>query len=265
MPCPVCNDGVQNGHETDIDCGGAGCPACPAGGHCQGPGDCQSGICTTGVCQDASCTDGLQDGTETGIDCGGPSCARLRVRRRLQHRRRLPERRLHRRRLPGADLRATACDNGAETDVDCGGAAAPRACRSRSRSTRRRTASSRWPRASTVTGHTTGVGPAGADLTINGAPVPLAAGRHLLDHACRSAPPPIFNPIHARLARHFDGQTAYDRVVVIAGAVDRRRQRTRPNGVAMRINDRGLDSIEPVATTLVDIDPATLVHAGHAW
>ena len=46
--CPTCNDGIQNGDETDIDCGGS-CDPCP------------------------TCTDGIQNGDETGIDCGG-SC-----------------------------------------------------------------------------------------------------------------------------------------------------------------------------------------------
>ena len=47
---PTCNDGVQNGDETDVDCGGSSCPACP------------------------TCSDGIQNGDETGVDCGG-SCA----------------------------------------------------------------------------------------------------------------------------------------------------------------------------------------------
>ncbi|MCB9263727.1 MAG: zinc metalloprotease [Lewinellaceae bacterium] len=45
-----CNDGIQNGNETGIDCGGPECPPC------------------------ASCNDGIQNGNETGIDCGGPDC-----------------------------------------------------------------------------------------------------------------------------------------------------------------------------------------------
>jgi hypothetical protein len=50
-PVPTCNDGIQNGQETGVDCGGPACPACP------------------------SCSDGIQNGNETGIDCGGPDCA----------------------------------------------------------------------------------------------------------------------------------------------------------------------------------------------
>jgi len=53
-PCatPTCDDGIQNGDETGVDCGGADCPACPA-----------------------TCDDGIQNGNETGVDCGGPDCS----------------------------------------------------------------------------------------------------------------------------------------------------------------------------------------------
>ncbi|MCB0639531.1 MAG: T9SS type A sorting domain-containing protein [Lewinella sp.] len=47
---PTCDDGVQNGNETGVDCGGPDCPACP------------------------TCNDGVQNGSETGVDCGGPDC-----------------------------------------------------------------------------------------------------------------------------------------------------------------------------------------------
>lgn len=48
---PTCTDGVQNGSETGVDCGGPDCAACP------------------------TCNDGIQNGSETGVDCGGPDCA----------------------------------------------------------------------------------------------------------------------------------------------------------------------------------------------
>jgi len=47
-PCPTCSDGEQNGNETGVDCGGV-CDSCP------------------------TCSDGEQNGDETGVDCGG-SC-----------------------------------------------------------------------------------------------------------------------------------------------------------------------------------------------
>ena len=99
--CPTCNDGVMNGNETGIDCGGPDCAACDScndgiqngnetGIDCGGP-DCAA--CPT-------CNDGVMNGGETGIDCGGPDCA--------------------------------ACDscndgvmNGNETGVDCGGPDCP--------------------------------------------------------------------------------------------------------------------------------------------
>ncbi|MEO1626293.1 MAG: T9SS type A sorting domain-containing protein [Bacteroidota bacterium] len=48
----TCTDGIQNGQETGIDCGGPDCPPCVT----------------------ATCTDGIQNGQETGVDCGGPDC-----------------------------------------------------------------------------------------------------------------------------------------------------------------------------------------------
>ncbi len=47
---PVCDDGIQNGSEGGVDCGGTS--ACP---------DC--------------CSNGVQDDEETGVDCGGATCA----------------------------------------------------------------------------------------------------------------------------------------------------------------------------------------------
>jgi hypothetical protein len=48
-PEPTCTDGIKNGGETGIDCGG---PCGPCG---------------------QTCTNGIKDGDETGVDCGG-SC-----------------------------------------------------------------------------------------------------------------------------------------------------------------------------------------------
>ncbi|MFD0965135.1 M43 family zinc metalloprotease [Pseudofulvibacter geojedonensis] len=51
-PTPTCTDGIQNGDETGVDCGGSCAP-------CNTP---------------PTCTDGIQNGDETGVDCGGSSC-----------------------------------------------------------------------------------------------------------------------------------------------------------------------------------------------
>jgi len=50
-PAPSCDDDIQNGEETGVDCGGPVCPPCD--------------VLPT-------CTDGIQNQGETGVDCGGP-------------------------------------------------------------------------------------------------------------------------------------------------------------------------------------------------
>ena len=37
---PTCSDGIQNGNETDVDCGGGGCPACTNGKACCAGASC---------------------------------------------------------------------------------------------------------------------------------------------------------------------------------------------------------------------------------
>ncbi len=55
-PPPGCNDGVQNGDETDVDCGGS-CAPCETGQNCEIPNDCLSGQCDGNVCVGMACTD----------------------------------------------------------------------------------------------------------------------------------------------------------------------------------------------------------------
>ncbi|MFK7932946.1 MAG: serine protease, partial [Saprospiraceae bacterium] len=78
---PTCSDGMMNGDETGVDCGGSTCdpgataPTCndgmmngnETGVDCGGP-DCEP--CTA----DPTCNDGMMNGNETGVDCGGPDC-----------------------------------------------------------------------------------------------------------------------------------------------------------------------------------------------
>ena len=69
----TCNDGVQNGSETDLDCGGT-CPGCGVGKLCLTTSDCLMGEgCdfTTKRCDADACKDGLKNGGETDVDCGG--------------------------------------------------------------------------------------------------------------------------------------------------------------------------------------------------
>ncbi|MEZ4449258.1 MAG: hypothetical protein R3B09_07240 [Nannocystaceae bacterium] len=71
-PDPTCDDGILNEDESDVDCGGAHCPACGAGLHCVVDGDCFDESCVQGVCVVPSCDDGVANGDESDVDCGGP-------------------------------------------------------------------------------------------------------------------------------------------------------------------------------------------------
>jgi hypothetical protein len=71
---PTCEDGVKNGAESAVDCGGPECDPCAAGAVCSAFGDCQSLICAAGRCAPARCTDFVHNGEETDVDCGGPLC-----------------------------------------------------------------------------------------------------------------------------------------------------------------------------------------------
>ena len=51
VPDESCMDGIQNGSETDIDCGGPDCVPCSAGQTCIVSADCKSGSCTANHCQ----------------------------------------------------------------------------------------------------------------------------------------------------------------------------------------------------------------------
>lgn len=78
-PEPTCDDGIQNGDEEGVDCGGSSCPACPTPTCSDGiqNGD-ETGVDCGGSCPPcpATCSDGIQNGDETGVDCGGscPPC-----------------------------------------------------------------------------------------------------------------------------------------------------------------------------------------------
>ena len=118
----LCTDGVRNGDETDIDCGGS-CGPCGNNAACTQPGDCASRVCDGGRCATPSCTDGVRNGDETDVDCGGscPPCANGGACEQP------------------ADCGSGVCSrlvcatpsctdgvlNGSETDVDCGGQCNP--------------------------------------------------------------------------------------------------------------------------------------------
>jgi len=118
----TCDDGVRNGGESDVDCGGP-CLPCAVGGACVRSQDCESGSCTGALCRAPLCTDGVHNGSETDIDCGGPCLpceagASCRIDADCQTGV-----------CTGDQCASPACDdgvlNGMETDVDCGGPCLP--------------------------------------------------------------------------------------------------------------------------------------------
>lgn len=116
----TCSDGVRNGEETDVDCGGA-CAACSSGSSCVVGRDCDSYLCAAGSCTIATCTDAVKNGHETDVDCGG-SCGACAP---------------HARCATAADCDSRLCSSGicvassctdgvsneSESDIDCGGPA----------------------------------------------------------------------------------------------------------------------------------------------
>ncbi|MCB1688477.1 MAG: hypothetical protein KDI33_08330 [Halioglobus sp.] len=101
-----------------------------------------------------------------------------------------------------------------------------------------------------------------ADMTleINGSPIPIApdgsySTNILLD------PLKVFNAIEADILEVSTGFVDSDRIVVIAGDSIAEGDYS-PEAIALQINASGLDSLEPVVASLVDIDPATLMPTG---
>jgi hypothetical protein len=120
----ICDDGVLDGTETDVDCGGA-CAFCPLGASCRVDQDCASEACDgqTQLCVADQCHDHRQDGMESDIDCGR-TCALCPLGQKCKL---------------DWDCASNTCDAGLchvpycvdgvkdwnETDVDCGGGQCP--------------------------------------------------------------------------------------------------------------------------------------------
>jgi hypothetical protein len=54
--CISCSDGMMNGDETGVDCGGTSCAKKCDGGACATANECKSNFCADGVCCDNACT-----------------------------------------------------------------------------------------------------------------------------------------------------------------------------------------------------------------
>jgi hypothetical protein len=68
LSCEV--NGIKDGTETAVDCGGSACLPCADELACLADSDCTYRNCEDGFCT-PSCTNGISDGTETDVDCGG--------------------------------------------------------------------------------------------------------------------------------------------------------------------------------------------------
>lgn len=115
-----CDDGIQNGREILVDCGGGECPGCPDGAQCSEARDCRSRSCADSTCQTHACNDGAHNGAETDVDCGGDDAACSRCADGelcAEHADCMSQR--------CADGECVSCRdgirNGTETGIDCGG------------------------------------------------------------------------------------------------------------------------------------------------
>ncbi|MEM9455128.1 MAG: hypothetical protein AAGF11_13185 [Myxococcota bacterium] len=119
-----CSNGIRDGDETDVDCGGSCDKRCGIGQGCGSDDDCESGQCGDDLtCNEPfDCADGEMNGDETDVDCGG-SCPPCDDGQMCDE--------------PG-DCTSMLCHggvcgpscsdgemNGDETDVDCGGSCSP--------------------------------------------------------------------------------------------------------------------------------------------
>lgn len=99
-----------------------------------------------------------------------------------------------------------------------------------------------------------------ADVTVNGVSMlPLGPGQ-TFSTTVNLDPSAIINPIVAEVVAH-GGSTLRDRVSVMRGdsVADGAFSQ---EGIALRINESGLDAIEPLVTSLVPLDLASLVPPG---
>jgi cysteine-rich repeat protein len=114
----------------------------------------------------------------------------------------------------------------------------------------------------TVTGLISALPAALGALTVNGLPVPINPDQTFTTVVPLSAAA-VFNPIRATLTELATGVTSHDRVVVIDGASVADGALS-PQSVALRMNDSGLDDVEPLVGALAGsgLNLATLVPVG---
>lgn len=124
---PGCDDGIKNGQESSIDCGGPTCLKCAISKACLGNGDCVTGTCTQGRCVGGPCENELRDPGEADVDCGG-TCGRPCNTGKACTAARDCATNLCVNSVCSADACKDLVRNGAETDADCGGTTCAARC-----------------------------------------------------------------------------------------------------------------------------------------
>ncbi|CAF1027112.1 unnamed protein product, partial [Adineta steineri] len=115
----TCRDGIMNGNETDIDCGGS-CLTCAVGKKCTLTKDCDNVQCINNICASATCNDAIKNNGETDVDCGGSNCSPCGTGKACSGARDCVSKSC----ASGICKNKTCSDgimNGDETDIDCGG------------------------------------------------------------------------------------------------------------------------------------------------
>ena len=72
---PTCSDGVKNGSESDIDCGGPSCQRCATGRICTRNTDCATSRCGDGLGEGNVCRTCNNDGVCGSDSRGGCRCS----------------------------------------------------------------------------------------------------------------------------------------------------------------------------------------------
>jgi hypothetical protein len=69
----TCSDGLKDGTETDVDCGGS-CPPCVNGKDCKAAADCESAFCNSLVCAACSSASQCASGDLCDLQLNGGTC-----------------------------------------------------------------------------------------------------------------------------------------------------------------------------------------------
>ncbi len=103
---------------------------------------------------------------------------------------------------------------------------------------------------------------AGEVVTVNGTPVTVAAPPvNTFSVSVPLSASTIVNPIDAHLTVAATGFSNHDRITVVRGASIADGDYS-PMGIGLRINDSGLDRVEPVVTSQINLNPNDLITPG---